>query len=337
MIKVTNLTKYYGNKKAVDNISFELEDGKIYGFLGPNGAGKSTTMNIMTGYIGATSGTVQINGFDIMEEPEKAKLNIGYLPELPPLYQDMTIDEYLTFVAELKKVPRRERKDHVAEIVKKAGLETVHSRLIKYLSKGYKQRVGLAGALISYPDVIILDEPTVGLDPLQINEMRDLIRSLKNDHTVILSSHIMQEVSAVCDNILIIVNGKIVANDRTEDLIKRFTASNNTSTTISYKFKADKLSVRKTLENVAEIETIKIRDNENYTIAEITTKADADETMNSIFFACANNKIPILESNVNKKSLEDIFISFAENKVEPIIVDESTLLMEGGNDNDSDL
>ena len=267
----------------------------------------------MTGYIGATAGTVEIGGIDISEDPENAKRNIGYLPEVPPLYQDMTIDEYLTFVAELKGVPRKERKKHVAEIVEKTGLSTVHLRLIKYLSKGYKQRVGLAGALISYPDVIILDEPTVGLDPIQINEMRDLIRSLKKNHTVILSSHIMQEVSAVCDNILIIVGGKIVANDTAENLIRKFSEKDNTPVSIAYKFAASKDAVNSILDKVPEVESRKIKESGNNTFCEITTKADTNSVIGKIFFECASAKVAILENKVNEKSLEEIFISFAEN------------------------
>ncbi len=309
MIKVSNLTKYYGNKKAVDNISFELQDGKIYGFLGPNGAGKSTTMNIMTGYIGASSGTVEINGYDILEEPEKAKMNIGYLPEIPPLYTDMTVDEFLYFVAELKKVPKNERKAHIKEIKEKTGISDVSGRLIKFLSKGYRQRVGFASALVSYPDVIILDEPTVGLDPIQLGEIRELIRSLREKHTVILSSHIMQEVSAVCDIILIIVNGKLVANDTPE----RLADLNRTSSRIIYKIKAEKRNVAEVLSEFNEIiDNIVLKDEDGVTFCEITTSQNAEELQNDIFFAFANKKIAILESRVDEESLEDIFLDFAE-------------------------
>ena len=303
MIKVSGLTKYYGSKKAIENISFELEDGKIYGFLGPNGAGKSTTMNIMTGYIGATEGTVNINGFDILEEPEKAKRNIGYLPEIPPLYPDMTVEEYLLFVAELKSVPRKERKDHVREIEEKTGIKEVRGRLIKYLSKGYRQRVGFAQALVSYPDVIILDEPTVGLDPLQLVEMRDLIKSLREKHTVILSSHIMQEVSAVCDTILIINDGKLVANDSTEKLSE---ASSGTSV-LSYKIKADTKTVKELLTSFPDIKTGNFSEENGVTCFELETSLDAEKLQNDIFFAFADKKLPILESKLVSRSLEDIF------------------------------
>lgn len=304
MIKVTNLTKYYGQHKAVDNVSFELEDGKIYGFLGPNGAGKSTTMNIMTGYIGATSGKVEINGYDIMDEPEKAKSNIGYLPELPPLYQDMTVNEYLRFVAELKKVNKKEIKAHVTEIEEKAKIDHVSERLIKHLSKGYRQRVGLAAALVSYPDVIILDEPTVGLDPKQINEMRELITSLREKHTVILSSHIMQEVSAVCDVIMIIANGKLIANDTPENL----SAGMNSTSVLTYKFKADEDKVSAILEGFENISSFTCNSDGEITNCEIKTNSDAGTLQDELFFAFADKRIAILESAMETKTLEDIFL-----------------------------
>ena len=219
MIEVENLTKKYGSHVAVDNLSFRVERGMIYGFLGPNGAGKSTTMNMMTGYIAATSGTVKINGYDILKNPEQAKKSIGYLPELPPVYPDMTVYEYLRFVAELKKVKKNERQVQIEDVMKQTQIEDVKGRLIKNLSKGYKQRVGLAQAIIGYPEVIILDEPTVGLDPKQIIEIRELIRELAKKHTIILSSHILSEVSAVCDHIMIISKGKLVASDTPEGLM----------------------------------------------------------------------------------------------------------------------
>lgn len=219
MIEVKNLTKQYVDKKAVDNISFTVEDGEILGFLGPNGAGKSTTMNMLTGYISATSGQVLINGTDILEDPKKAKSQIGYLPELPPLYMDMTVEEYLTFVYELKncKLPKSKHMKEICELVK---ISDVYKRLIKNLSKGYRQRVGLASALVNNPPILILDEPTVGLDPNQIIEIRTLIKSLAKKHTVILSSHILPEIQAVCDKIIIINKGRIAAND-TETNISR--------------------------------------------------------------------------------------------------------------------
>ena len=204
MIEVRNLVKKYGDHVAVDHLNFTVEKGKIYGFLGPNGAGKSTTMNMITGYIASTEGDILIDGHNILEEPEKAKKCIGYLPELPPLYQDMTVLEYLKFVAELKSIPKGEFERNISEVMSTTKLEEMKYRLIKNLSKGYKQRVGLAQALLGYPEIIILDEPTVGLDPKQIIEIRDLIKNLGEKHTVILSSHILSEVSAVCDYVLII-------------------------------------------------------------------------------------------------------------------------------------
>ena len=218
MIEVRNLTKKYGDHEAVSDISFTVEEGHIYGFLGPNGAGKSTTMNIITGYMAATSGDVIINGHDILKEPRAAKSCIGYLPEVPPVYQDLTVREYLEFAAEIKGMKKQAKKDAVAEAVKTAMLEEVEQRLIKNLSKGYKQRVGLAQAIIGLPEVLILDEPTSGLDPKQIMEMRDLIKRLGDDHTVILSSHILSEVNAICDHVIMISGGKIVANDSLEAL-----------------------------------------------------------------------------------------------------------------------
>lgn len=219
MIEVKNLTKKYGKYTAVDDISFTVNDGEIVGFLGPNGAGKTTTMNMMTGYISATNGSVNINGFDILKEPENAKKQIGYLPDTPPLYVDMRVCEYLEFVCDLKKVPKNKRKAMIDEICDTVKITDVKKRIIKNLSKGYKQRVGLAQALVGYPDVLILDEPTVGLDPKQIIEMRDVIKDLGERHTVILSSHILHEVSAVCDKIIIINNGKIVVQEDNKDSI----------------------------------------------------------------------------------------------------------------------
>ena len=218
LIEVKNLVKKYGNHLAVDHLDFTIEPGRIYGFLGPNGAGKSTTMNIMTGYLGATEGEVVIGGHDILKEPEEAKRCIGYLPEQPPLYMDMTVREYLEFAAELKKLPRSKRADQVTEVEKMVRIRDVEKRLIRNLSKGYRQRVGLAQAVLGYPEIIILDEPSVGLDPKQIIEIRQLIRSLAKRHTVILSSHILAEVRETCDYILIISKGRLVASDTPENL-----------------------------------------------------------------------------------------------------------------------
>lgn len=223
MIEVRNLTKHYGDKIAVNDISFTVEDGEILGFLGPNGAGKSTTMNMLTGYISSTSGTALINGIDILDDPIKAKANIGYLPEIPPLYIDMTVKSYLNFIFDLKKC-KLPRKAHLSDICELCKVTDVKDRIIKHLSKGYKQRVGLAQALIGNPPVLVLDEPTVGLDPKQIIEIRNLIKKLGRTHTVILSSHILSEIQAVCDRVIIINNGEIAADDTADNLSKKISA-----------------------------------------------------------------------------------------------------------------
>ena len=217
VIELKHLVKRYGTHTAVDDLSLQMEPGKIYGFLGPNGAGKSTTMNIMTGYLAATGGEVKINGLDVLMQPEEAKKCVGYLPELPPLYVDMTVKEYLDFAAELKKIEKGKRAAQVKEVMEMTGISDVSHRLIRNLSKGYRQRVGLAQAILGYPEIIILDEPTVGLDPKQIIEIRSLIKKLGENHTVILSSHILTEISAVCDHVFIISKGKLVASDKTEN------------------------------------------------------------------------------------------------------------------------
>ena len=223
MIEVRNLTKHYGDKIAVNDISFTVEDGEILGFLGPNGAGKSTTMNMLTGYISSTSGTALINGIDILDDPIKAKANIGYLPEIPPLYIDMTVKSYLNFIFDLKKC-KLPRKAHLSDICELCKVTDVKDRIIKHLSKGYKQRVGLAQALIGNPPVLVLDEPTVGLDPKQIIEIRNLIKKLGRTHTVILSSHILSEIQAVCDRVIIINKGEIAADDTVDNLSKKISA-----------------------------------------------------------------------------------------------------------------
>ena len=312
VIEVNNLVKYYGNYPAVNKISFSLSEGKIYGLLGPNGAGKSTTMNIITGYIGATSGSVKINGFDILEEPEKAKKNIGYLPEIPPLFKDMTVDEYLLFVAELKGVKRAERRNRVDEIEEKTFVSDVAYRLIKHLSKGYRQRVGLAAAIISYPKVIILDEPTVGLDPKQINEMRELIISLKKNHTVILSSHIMQEVAAVCDELLIISKGTLIARGTPQELEKL----QNKGTVITYKLKGQKEAIEEVIHNDSKISSYEISENNGHVSVSLSTSLEPDEALERFYLLFAEKKIIILESNALKNSLEDLFLSIVSNDKE---------------------
>ena len=247
-----NLVKKYGSHLAVDHLGFKIESGRIYGFLGPNGAGKSTTMNIMTGYLGATEGEVLIDGHDILKEPEEAKRHIGYLPEQPPLYVDMTVREYLEFAAELKGIRKAKREEEITEIEKMVKIWEVENRLIKNLSKGYRQRVGLAQAILGFPEIIILDEPSVGLDPKQIIEIRDLIRKLAKKHTVILSSHILAEVREVCDYILIISKGRLVASDTPENLEKMLGEHNS----VEIETGASPSELRLILKNVPGIEMI---------------------------------------------------------------------------------
>ncbi len=273
MIEVRDLTKKYGNVEAVRHLSFTVEPGQILGFLGPNGAGKSTTMNMITGYIPATEGTVVIDGHDMAKEPEKAKKCIGYLPEQPPLYKDMRVREYIDFVAELKGVKKKDRANAVFDAMEKTGITQVSEKLIRHLSKGYKQRVGIAQAIVSNPDIIILDEPTVGLDPMQIIEIRELIRELGKEHTVILSSHILSEISAVCDTVMIINNGKLVVTDTTENLSKHLNARQGIKLTI----KGDKdkaLEVLSRTEGVEEAEIVS--ENEDTTVINVYTAENAD-------------------------------------------------------------
>ena len=310
MIEVSNLVKRYGDHTAVDHLSFQIEKGKIYGFLGPNGAGKSTTMNMITGYIASTEGTVTIDGHDILEEPEKAKKCIGYLPEQPPLYFDMTVLEYMKFAADLKKIPKDKKKSMIEEVMDMVKITDMKNRLIKNLSKGYRQRVGLAQAILGYPEVIILDEPTVGLDPKQIIEIRDLIKSLKKKHTVILSSHILSEVSAVCDYVLIISHGKLVASDTPDNLGKLAAGSNNLNLLV----KGEKSRIRQLLEEISGVKEISIEkksDQEGWNVT-VSTEENAD-IREEVFFKMAENRYPILEMQSQKISLEEIFLELTED------------------------
>ena len=305
MIEVKNLVKKYGDHVAVDHLSFTVEEGHIYGFLGPNGAGKSTTMNMITGYIGPTEGSIMINGHDMLENPEEAKKCIGYLPEIPPLYTDMTPLEYLRFAAELKGIAKNKREDTVKEVIKDARLEDVADRLIKNLSKGYKQRVGLAQALLGYPEVIILDEPTVGLDPAQIIEMRELIRGLGKKHTVILSSHILSEISAVCDDVLILSHGKLVASDTTDNLGKLM----EDKVTLQLTVKGDKETIKNALDSVEGVESIEYKDSAEKDCLDVMIQSDPKtEVRELIFYRLAAVQCPIYAMNQMKKSLEDVFI-----------------------------
>lgn len=309
MIEVKNLVKRYGDHLAVNRLSFTVEEGQIYGFLGPNGAGKSTTMNIITGYLAATEGEVRINGFDIMEEPEKAKKCIGYLPEIPPLYPEMTVLEYLRFAAELKKIPKEKREKHIQEIMDLVRITDMQKRLIKNLSKGYKQRVGLAQAVLGYPPIIILDEPTVGLDPKQIIEIRDLIKSLGKKHTVILSSHILSEVSAVCDYVMIISGGKLVASD-TPDNLSRLTLGSNT---VELSVRGEKTKVEKVLRNICEIQEVTYRQSEIPGCVDLSVTTAKDQDIREVlFYQMADAKCPILRMNSSTMSLEDVFLQLTK-------------------------
>ena len=303
MIEVKNLVKRYGSHLAVDHLNFTVESGQIYGFLGPNGAGKSTTMNIMTGYLGATEGEVLINGHNILEEPEAAKKSIGYLPEIPPLYLDMTVKEYLDFAAELKKVKKKDRKSEVDHVLKLVKLEEVEGRLIKNLSKGYKQRVGLAQAILGFPEIIILDEPTVGLDPKQIIEIRELIRELAKEHTVILSSHILAEIREVCDYIMIISKGKLVASDTPEHLEELM----NGSDTIHIETRAEEETVREILSGLEDIEDVTYIQENEILKAEVKTKERKD-IREAIFSAFAEAQCPLLTLQKTTVSLEEVFL-----------------------------
>lgn len=320
MIEVKNLVKRYGDHLAVDHLSFHVDKGQIYGFLGPNGAGKSTTMNIMTGYIASTEGEVLIDGHNILEEPEEAKKCIGYLPEQPPLYFDMTVWEYLKFAAELKKIKKSQRAEQVEEVMELTGISDMRNRLIKNLSKGYKQRVGLAQAILGYPEIIILDEPTVGLDPKQIIEIRELIKKLSEKHTVILSSHILSEVSAVCDYVMIINHGKLVASDTTENLSKMTLGSNTLELTI----KGTKEEVNKLvspLEMIRELEWMQSEE-EDCVNLKITTEERTD-IREQLFYLMAEHKLPILKMESTRISLEDIFLELTEEGNEVVQEDSS--------------
>ena len=311
MIEVSNLVKKYGDHTAVDHLSFQIEKGKIYGFLGPNGAGKSTTMNMITGYIASTEGKVMIDGHDILEEPEAAKKCIGYLPEMPPLYFDMTVLEYMKFAADLKKIPRNQKDKQIKEVMDMVKITDMKDRLIKNLSKGYRQRVGLAQAILGYPEVIILDEPTVGLDPKQIIEIRDLIKSLKQKHTVILSSHILSEVRAVCDYVLIISHGKLVASD-TPDNLERLAAGSNS---LLMKVKGEKDTIRKDLETIEGVTGVEMSYDSDEELWK--TKVSIQENVDireKVFYAMAKANCPIYEMQVKRVSLEDVFLELTEGE-----------------------
>ena len=310
MIEVKNVTKKYPNIKAVDNINFTIKDGEVVGFLGPNGAGKTTTMNMITGFIEPTEGQIIIIGFDIVKKSKKAKKQIGYMPEGVPLYTELTAREFVNYMAELKDVKAKERKEAVEKAIEETGLKDVQNKLIKNLSRGYKQRVSMAGALVGNPEVIILDEPTVGLDPKQITEIRSLIKELGKKHTVILSSHILSEVSQICERVIIINHGKIVAIDTPENLENKTKEKNTILVTVE-----DKNEKMKNLkEEVKEIEEIKlVKDNEDGTKQYAVTSADKVDLRKKIFEILPKQDITIFELKKDESTLEDAFIKLIDS------------------------
>lgn len=336
MITVEHLTKCYGDFMAVNDLSFEIDEGHVYGFLGPNGAGKSTTMNIMTGCLSATQGHVRIDGYDIFEEPEKAKKLIGYLPELPPLYLNETPVEYLKFVGAAKGLKGQELHRQIDEVIEQTKIGHVKNRLIANLSKGYKQRVGIAQALLGNPKVIIFDEPTVGLDPIQIIEIRDLIRQLGQTHTVILSSHILSEVQAICEKVLIIAKGKLVAFDAPENLEKLLLASNGITFTAEASVE-EVDEIMKGMEPEVQWECGEAED--GMVLVRVKTEsAEVRELCRQIFFAFAGKQRAILEMTSKKANLEDVFIELTEGDASAVQEEsEEESLPEGKNTDESEV
>ena len=318
MIEVRHLSKRYGTHLAVDDLSFSIDRGVVYGFLGPNGAGKSTTMNIMTGCLGATEGEVLIDGHNVAEEPMEAKKHIGYLPELPPLYGDMTPEEYLRFVARAKGLRREESARQIETVMEKTRIADVRKRLIRNLSKGYRQRVGIAQALLGNPEVIILDEPTVGLDPAQIIEIRELIRELGKEHTLVLSSHILSEVQAVCDSILILSKGRLVACDTAENLTKLMRGREN----LRLLTRAEEETVRPIVEKVDGVESLAFAEEDGLTAADVTP-VEGQDVREALFNAFAETKVPLLELRTEKASLEDVFLELTGGEAQPEAVSAS--------------
>ena len=304
MIEIKNLTKFYGNNAAVKNISFTVKDHEILGFLGPNGAGKSTTMNIITGYLPSTSGTVLISGMDITENPSAVKKKIGYLPEIPPVYLDMKVKEYLKFAAGIKGVKGSERKAQIEDVMEKLKIKDMENRLIRNLSKGYKQRVGFAQALLGNPEYLVLDEPTVGLDPSQVIEVRNLIKSLSKNHTIILSSHILQEIQAVCERVVIISHGEI----RAIDSIKNLEESMDASITVNIKAERDKDEICKCINSVGGVGEITDITYEATNIYVYKVSIESDDVRKNILTELIKNDFAILEVTSDKPSLEEVFV-----------------------------
>lgn len=327
MITVEHLTKRYGEFTAVDDLSFEIQEGHVYGFLGPNGAGKSTTMNIMTGCLSATEGRVRIEGYDIFEEADKAKRLLGYLPEQPPLYMNETPWEYLKFVGEAKGLKGQELISQIEIVIQQTRLEGMEHRLISKLSKGYRQRVGIAQALLGEPKIIILDEPTVGLDPIQIIEIRELIQQLGQEHTVILSSHILSEVQAICEKVLIIARGKLVAFDAPENLEKLFLASHE----ISFIAEAETDDIDEVLEGMGAVSDwqMKVLEDGSVSVDVQIEFGEVSDICRSLFFAFASKKKALLELKSKKANLEDVFIELTESDISKPDITEKKTISEG--------
>ena len=312
MIEINNLVKSYGDKKAVKGISFTVNDDEVLGFLGPNGAGKTTTMNIITGYLSSTSGTVKVNGHDILEEPELAKKEIGYLPENPPLYTDMTVNEYLSFICDLKGVAKDKRKEQLVNIKSMVKIEDVQDRLIGNLSKGYKQRVGIAQAMVGNPSILILDEPTVGLDPNQIIEIRRLIKSLSKTHSIIISSHILSEIQEIADRVVIINRGKIAAVDSLSDLSKRLSGQSKLLLTFRGSAKDAAAKIR-TIKGISAA-VPRVVDSKLSQLEITVSASDTTEVRTQIFYLMANEGWPILEMRSLDPTLEEVFLSITSGK-----------------------
>ena len=310
MIEVKNLTKYYGSKMGVEDVSFTIQKGEIVGLLGPNGAGKSTIMKMINGYFPPTSGTILVDGHNVVEEPREAAACIGFLPEIPPLYVEMVVEDYLMFIAQIRGVPRAERKEHIAHVMELASISHVHDRLIKNLSKGYRQRVGLAQALVNLPEVLILDEPTVGLDPKQITEVRDLIKELSKEHTVILSSHILSEINAICEKVIIINRGRLVTVDTVEHLER------GTGRSMLLRVKTDPLRAQEVIGRMPEIESVQRLpaqpgDGDSVRFS-VLAKEDSD-IAEDLFHICALSNMPILEMRPLDASLEEVFLTLTSD------------------------
>ncbi len=308
MIEVQNVTKKYGDFVAVDNISFSIKKGEVVGFLGPNGAGKSTTMNMITGYIEPTSGTILVDDYDINLKPKQAKKQIGYMPENVPLYPELTVKEFISYMADLKLVQRKDKKEEIEKVIKVTGLKEVKDKIIKNLSRGYRQRVSLAGALVGNPPILILDEPTVGLDPKQVTEIRNLIKSLGKEHTILVSSHILSEISQMCNKIIIIDNGKILRIDSTEEIEKTTSDSSEVIVTVEdekNKFK----NIKKSISEIDKIDMIEEKENEKV----YSVKYSGNDDIRKILFKeCAKQDITIVEMKKKENSLEEAFLKITE-------------------------